>query len=72
MYYRGAGAAILVYDITRQDSFEALKDWVQELKLNGSRETVIFIVGNKLDLEAERVSFNKFQFFHNQNLSQIL
>ncbi|KHG02782.1 Ras-related RABF2b -like protein [Gossypium arboreum] len=32
MYYRGAAAAIIVYDMTNQASFERAKNWVQELQ----------------------------------------
>ncbi|KAF2302864.1 hypothetical protein GH714_009806 [Hevea brasiliensis] len=32
MYYRGAAAAIIVYDITNQASFDRAKKWVQELQ----------------------------------------
>ncbi|PPD72070.1 hypothetical protein GOBAR_DD31021 [Gossypium barbadense] len=32
MYYRGAAAAIVVYDITNSESFERAKKWVQELQ----------------------------------------
>lgn len=32
MYYRGAQAAIVVYDITKTDSFERAKTWVKELQ----------------------------------------
>eukprot|EP00968_Pinguiococcus_pyrenoidosus_P015921 scaffold1495_cov248-Pinguiococcus_pyrenoidosus.AAC.11 len=35
MYYRGAAAALLVYDITNEESFEKLKKWVSELENNG-------------------------------------
>ena len=35
MYYRGAAAAILVYDITDDSSFELMKKWVNELEMNG-------------------------------------
>lgn len=31
MYYRGAQAAIVVYDIQNQDSFQRAKTWVKEL-----------------------------------------
>lgn len=54
MYYRGACAAILVYDITQYDSFQKVQDWVNELKTNVREEIVLAIVGNKLDLEHER------------------
>ncbi|GER40988.1 RAB homolog 1 [Striga asiatica] len=36
MYYRGAAAAIIVYDITNQASFERAKKWVQELQAQGT------------------------------------
>lgn len=32
MYYRGAQAAIVVYDIQNQDSFQRAKTWVKELQ----------------------------------------
>ena len=54
MYYRGAAAAIIVYDITRQASFVRLKSWVQELENHGPENIVIAIAGNKNDLEDSR------------------
>ncbi|CAN0854962.1 Ras-related protein RABF2a [Linum grandiflorum] len=36
MYYRGAAAAIIVYDITNSASFDRAKKWVQELQAQGS------------------------------------
>lgn len=52
MYYRGAAAAIIVFDISRFSSFQLLKEWVEELKEKGPPDIVIVICGNKLDLEA--------------------
>lgn len=54
MYYRGASAAVIVYDITKKDSFETMKRWVDELKVRAPPNIVLAIAGNKLDLEAER------------------
>lgn len=54
MYYRGAGAAIIVYDITSQESFHAVKSWVKELQLHGPSHIVLAIAGNKCDLEDHR------------------
>lgn len=56
MYYRGAGAAIVVYDITKMHSFRTLKEWINELRAQGPQDITIAIAGNKRDLEAERVS----------------
>ncbi|ETE67820.1 Ras-related protein Rab-31, partial [Ophiophagus hannah] len=50
MYYRGSAAAVIVYDITKQDSFHILKKWVKELKERGPENIVMAIVGNKCDL----------------------
>ena len=55
MYYRGAAAAIVVYDITTESSFENVKGWIRELEQKGSSDIILAIVGNKADLEAKRV-----------------
>ncbi|RUS22675.1 P-loop containing nucleoside triphosphate hydrolase protein [Endogone sp. FLAS-F59071] len=52
MYYRGAHAAILVYDITQEQSFLDMNSWVEELKKNLTDSLVIHVVGNKSDLAA--------------------
>jgi len=54
MYYRGAQAAIVVYDITNKNSFEKAKDWVKELQQQGDPNVVVAFVGNKLDMENSR------------------
>lgn len=54
MYYRGAAAAIIVYDITRSSSFATLKAWVRELQQLGPENIVIAVCGNKADLEDKR------------------
>eukprot|EP01111_Echinosteliopsis_oligospora_P009024 TRINITY_DN2566_c1_g3_i2.p1 TRINITY_DN2566_c1_g3~~TRINITY_DN2566_c1_g3_i2.p1 ORF type:complete len:223 (+),score=39.73 TRINITY_DN2566_c1_g3_i2:387-1055(+) len=56
MYYRGASAAILVYDITNSDTFTAAQDWVQELVTNTDDETILFFVGNKNDMQKIRAT----------------
>jgi small GTP-binding protein len=54
MYYRGAAAAIVVYDITNPDSFTGAKSWVKELQRRGDPSVVIALAGNKADLESRR------------------
>ncbi|GFS39450.1 ras small GTP-binding family protein [Actinidia rufa] len=54
MYYRGAAAAIIVYDITSTDSFARAKKWVQELQKQGNPNMVVALAGNKADLEDKR------------------
>jgi Ras-related protein Rab-11A len=55
-YYRGALGAIVVYDITRKDSFENVKRWLDDLK-DYNPDVVnmqILLLGNKIDLENTR------------------
>jgi len=55
MYYRGAQAAIVVYDITNTDTFERAKSWVKELQRQASPNIVIALAGNKADLTTQRI-----------------
>lgn len=54
MYYKSAAAAIIVYDITREVTFNTLKNWVQELNSQGPKEIALAIAGNKADLADQR------------------
>lgn len=54
MYYRGASAAVVVYDTTNRQSFVRAKSWVKELQRQGSSDIVIALAGNKFDLTDQR------------------
>lgn len=54
IYYRDSNGAILVYDITDEDSFQKVKNWVKELRKMLGSEICLSIVGNKTDLEKDR------------------
>jgi small GTP-binding protein len=54
MYYRGAQAAIVVYDVTNPDTFARAKTWVKELQRQASPNIVIALAGNKADLASKR------------------
>lgn len=54
IYYRDSNGAILVYDVTDEDSFQKVKNWVKELRKMLGNEICLCIVGNKIDLEKER------------------
>jgi Ras-related protein Rab-5C len=68
MYYRGAQAAIVVYDITNPDTFGRAKMWVKELQRQASPNIVIALSGNKADLTAKRmVEFDEAQAYAEEN-----
>lgn len=54
IYYRESHGAILVYDITDEDSFQKVKNWVRELRRMLGDDICLVIAGNKTDLERER------------------
>ncbi|KAJ8498746.1 hypothetical protein OPV22_009298 [Ensete ventricosum] len=49
-YYRGAVGAMLVYDITKRQSFDHIARWLEELRGHTDRNIVIMLIGNKSDL----------------------
>ncbi|GMI72987.1 ARABIDOPSIS RAB GTPASE HOMOLOG F2B, RAB GTPASE HOMOLOG F2B [Hibiscus trionum] len=68
MYYRGAAAAIIVYDMTNQASFERAKKWVQELQSQGNPNMVMSLAGNKADmLDARKVEPEEAQTYAQEN-----
>merc|ERR1711973_374073 len=54
IYYRDAQGAVLVYDITDEDSFQKVKVWVKELRRMVGSDISLVIAGNKVDLERKR------------------
>ena len=58
-YYRDAQGILLVYDITNRKSFENIINWHNEIKNNAPEDSVLFLVGNKIDLNKERVITNQ-------------
>jgi len=55
MYYRGAAAAVLVYDVTSADTFTKVKEWVKELRTNVFDDLILIICGNQIDRTARNV-----------------
>ncbi|XP_040267989.1 ras-related protein Rab-25 [Bufo bufo] len=52
-YYRGAVGALLVYDITKQQSYESVDRWLKELYDHAEASIIVMMVGNKSDLKDE-------------------
>ncbi|GER36702.1 RAB GTPase homolog A2B [Striga asiatica] len=54
-YYRGAVGALVVYDITKRQTFENVQRWLRELRDHADSNIVIMLAGNKSDLNHLRV-----------------
>ena len=53
-YYRGAAGALLVYDITRRDTFEHLSSWLEDARQHANPNMTIMLIGNKSDVAHKR------------------
>ena len=54
-YYKDSNGIILMYDVTNKNSFHNLENWIKEIKIVCSKNTPIFIVGNKIDDDKNRI-----------------
>lgn len=71
-YYRGTIGCLLVYDITRRESFEAVSMWLSELRNFCDPNTVIALVGNKIDLENTIALTNPSNYNNINNINSVL
>ena len=53
-YYKLADGVLLVYDVTRRETFDRLKSWLDELKANSSKSAKVILIGNKTDIINEK------------------
>ena len=69
-YYKNSVCALVVYDITKRESFENVQSWIQDCRNQSPKTIIMILVGNKNDLENERdVSFDEGeQFAKNNNM----
>jgi len=54
-YYKGSHGILLLYDITKEKSFGNIREWIKTIKEEVYDNTIIFIIGNKIDKTEERV-----------------
>nr|CAI44499.1 rab_C38 [Paramecium tetraurelia] len=73
-YYRGAQGIIIVFDVTDRESFNQIRQWIQEIDKFAAESVNKILVGNKIDSSQRRVSTDEaealgIQFYY---LSQII
>lgn len=67
-YYRGAAGALMVYDMTRRSTYNHLSSWLTDARNLTNPNTVIFLIGNKCDLEGQRdVTYDEAKLFAEEN-----
>ncbi len=67
-YYRGAAGALLVYDITRRETFDHLASWLEDARAHANPAMTVMLIGNKCDLAHRRaVSTEEGQAFADEH-----
>ena len=64
-YFKGAHGIILIYDVTDEQSFDNVSNWINQIKEEASDNVIIFLVGNKID----DVDHRKIQTENGENLA---
>ena len=71
-YYRGAAGALLVYDITRRDTFNHLTTWLEDARQHSNSNMVIMLIGNKRYHVPAFVALPSSALFKNSRQSPLL
>ena len=67
-YYKSAVCALVVYDITKRNTFNNVSNWMEQSKSNGPNTISLVLVGNKVDLEnAREISHDEAEEFAQRN-----
>ena len=71
-FYRNADGLLVVFDLTKKESYDHIRSWINEAKENNDKLKTI-LIGNKLDLKDERIVTNEVakQFAEKNNLKYI-
>lgn len=69
-YYKGAKGALIVYDVTNKISYDNVDKWCNELRIKGSKNISIVMIGNKTDLK-DNIVVNSEMSKEKANLLQV-
>lgn len=68
IFYRGSHCVFLIYDLTKNESFQNIVDWQKEVMMN-TQDCMIYLVGNQIDNEQQReVTVDQAQEYSKENL----
>ena len=54
IFYKGANVVFLCFDLTREDTFNNLQTWLNDIREHADAEILVYLIGSKLDLEEQR------------------
>ena len=54
IFYKGAHVVFLCFDLTREDTFNNLRTWLNDIRAHASAEILVYLIGSKVDLVEQR------------------
>ena len=66
-YYKNSICAMIVYDITNKDTFDNIKNWLNEIHNQSPKNVLIVLIGNKIDLDDRDISTEDAKKFAQEN-----
>jgi small GTP-binding protein len=60
-YYKGSKGAIIVFDVSRRETFDHIEKWHKDITQNSEENISIIVVGNKCDVETRNVTIEEAQ-----------
>jgi len=66
-YYSNSSGAIIVFDVSDEESYKEADNWVRDVKRYSSRDATLMLVGNKTDLGPPKVDLTEAQTFAEAN-----
>ena len=54
-YYRSSAAALVIFDLTRKETFRNVSRWVEDVRNNSNKDVILVLIGNKTDITEERM-----------------
>ena len=66
-YYRNSDGILLVFDVTKFETFNVLEEWINSIKNQTSNDIIVVLVGNKIDLNNKVISDDDIKNFANDN-----
>ena len=66
-YYRNSDGILLVFDVTKFETFNVLEEWINSIKNQTSNDIIVVLVGNKIDLNNKVISDDEIKNFANDN-----
>ena len=65
-YYRGAEGILIVFDVTKKESFESIQNWINEVTGYTGKDVIMVCLGNKNDLK-KGIDKNEIYEFQKKN-----